>query len=203
MSNQTHHHPASGSNGLKPGWWSVALACVLAFGGGVRTQAGETSSLECQVKAAFLVKFAMFVEWPAATRSDGNNPFKIGIVGEDPFGKDFEDAVKSEQVNHRPVALRRARGLSELEDCQVVFICTSEANRLEELLSKVAGRPALIVGDAPDFAKRGGMIGFIKEDGKVRFEINIAAAERAGLKLSAKLLQVAKIVVPGKSEAEG
>lgn len=199
MSNQTRHHSASGSNGLKPWCRAVAFACVLASGGGVRTQADEASSLEYQVKAAFLVKFAMFVEWPAAARSDVKEPFTIGILGDDPFGKGFDDAIKSERVNHRPVALRRASGLSELEDCQVIFICASEANRLEELLREVEDRPVLIVGDAPDFAKRGGMIGFIKEDGKMRFEINIAATEHAGLKLSAKLLQVGKIVVPGKS----
>ncbi len=188
---------------MKPGWWTIALACVLAFGGGGRMKADEAAALEYQVKAAFLLKFALFVEWPAATHSGSDEPFKIGILGKDPFGKNFDDAVKSERIRGHSVQLCRAEKPSQLEGCRVIFISVSESKRCEELLRGMEGKPVLTTGDEPDFARRGGMIGFVKEKGKVRFEINVAAAERAGLRLSAKLLQVGIIVVPGKSGVEG
>jgi hypothetical protein len=202
MANFKQKRRASALNGLKPRWGAVALACVIASGGW-RVNADEAQALEYKVKAAFIVKFAMFVEWPASARSAGNEPFTIGILGQDPFGKDFDEAIKNERVNHRPVSLRRARELSELEGCQAIFISASESKRLAELLRGVERKPVLIVGEETDFAKHGGMIGFIKAGGKLRFEINLAAAERAGLKLSAKLLQIGKVIVPGKSGREG
>ena len=201
MATNTRDHTARKPSRLLPTKSGVSLALALAFtmfGGGLRMKADDAPALENQVKAAFLVKFGMFVEWPAAKRIGANEPFTIGILGKDPFGKNFDDAIKSERVNHRPVALRRGRELSELEGCQEIFICASESSRIEELLREVEGKSVLIASDDADFAKRGGMIGFIKEGGKVRFEINVAAAERAGLKLSAKLQQVGKIVAPGK-----
>jgi hypothetical protein len=199
---RTRNPVTSGSNGWKPRWGAVALACVIAFGGW-SVNADEAQTLEYQVKAAFIVKFAMFVEWPASARPAANEPFTIGILGQDPFGKDFDDAIKNERVSHRPVSLRRARELSELEGCQAIFISASESKRLAELLRGVERKPVLIVGEESDFAMRGGMIGFIRAGGKLRFEINPAAAERAGLKLSAKLLQVGKIVARAKTGQEG
>jgi hypothetical protein len=199
MSTLTRNHAASGSKGLEPLGRAVALAVVLAVAGGMRAKADEAALLEYQVKAAFIVKFAMFVEWPAVARPAANEPFTIGILGQDPFGRDFDDAIKNERVSHRPISLRRARELSELEGCQAIFISASESKRLAELLRGVENKPVLIVGDETDFAKRGGMIGFIKTGGKLRFEINPAATERAGLKLSAKLLQVGTIVAPAQT----
>ena len=133
------------------------------------------------------------------TNADTNTPFLIGVLGNDPFGKQFDEAIKQERINGQPVEVRRGRELAELEGCRVIFISASESKRMEELLRQLDGKPVLTVADEPEFAKRGGMIGFIKEGGKVRFEINVAAAERARLKLSAKLLQVGKIVAPGRA----
>jgi hypothetical protein len=176
---------------------------ALAAGRAWPVGADDSPALEYQVKAAFLVKFAAFVTWPAEARAAEEKPFTIGILGEDPFGKGFDGAVQRERINHRPVRLRRAGELGELADCQVIFISAGESKRLQTLLQELDSKPVLVVGDEADFAKRGGMIGFVKEGGKVRFEVNRSAAERAGLKLSAKLLQIGKIIVPGKSRAGG
>lgn len=186
--------------GLKPWWPMVALALVLGARSGSGWAADETPPLEYKVKAAFLVKFASFIEWPAK-RSGTNGSFTIGILGEDPFGKDFDDAVQQERVNYQPVVVRRAGNVSELKDCKIIFVSRSESHRLAELFQTLDGKPILVVGEENNFAQQGGMIGFIKEGGKVRFEINLAAAERADLRLSAKLLQVGKIIVPGRSRA--
>ncbi len=172
-----------------PGW---AGWLVLILGLGVLPlRADDKPALEVQVKAAFLAKFAMFVEWPAAPT---NTPFVIGILGKDPFGDFLDAAAKREFANRRGIEIRRSDDLNKLAGCQIVFISASESARLSAHLAGLAGQPVLTVGDESNFAGRGGMIGFIKEAGMVRFEINTRAAELAGLKLSAKLLQVGKIV---------
>lgn len=156
-------------------------------------RAQEGRELEYEVKAAFLLKFAMFVQWPTNTlAANPQVPLVVGILGEDPFGAKFDQAVKTEKVNGRPIEVRRARRAAELLDCQVVFICASEAPRFAELVAAFQARPILTVADEAGFAAHGGMIGFFKEGGKVRFEINPPALERVGLKASSKLLQVGR-----------
>jgi hypothetical protein len=157
----------------------------------VRAQDGR--EVEYEVKAAFLLKFAMFVQWPTnALAADPQVPLVVGILGEDPFGAKFDQAIKTEKVNGRTVQLRRARQVAELLDCQIVFICASEASRYAELITAFNTRPILTVADEAGFAPQGGMIGFFKEEGRVRFEINPPALERVGLKASSKLLQVGR-----------
>jgi hypothetical protein len=182
---------------------------ALLLSSGARLLAADEPSLETQVKAAFLLKFAPFVEWPAGTNQsttngaaasgvvlDGvtNQCFAIGILGADPFGTVVDDAAGQEILKGRPIRLFRSLKLAELKECQVIFISDSEAKRLDKLLANLAGRPVLTVSDQPDFARRGGIIGFIKEEGRVRFEINLQAADKAGLKLRAKLLQLGRII---------
>lgn len=204
MATNTRDNPARKFKGWLAPVSVAALALALIILGGAASKAEDAPPLEYQVKAAFLVKFALFVEWPAATtNADTNAPFVIGVLGKDPFGKNFDDAVKNERIHGHPVEVRRGLELSELNGCAVIFVCASESKRMEELLGKLDAKPVLTVADEPEFAKRGGMIGFIKEGGKVRFEINVAAAERAKLKLSSKLLQVGKIVAQGRAQGGG
>jgi len=172
---------------------SVAMAVLGLLLLSMTVRAQESRELEYEVKAAFLLKFAMFVQWPTNTlAADPQAPLVVGILGEDPFGVKFDQAVKTEKVNGRTVQIRRARRVAELLDCQIVFICASETPRFPELITAFNKRPILTVADGADFAPRGGMIGFFKEAGKVRFEINPPAIERVGLKASSKLLQVGR-----------
>lgn len=184
-------------------WLCPGLICLIACLGAEGRASAETPvSLEYDVKSAFLVKFGMFVEWPTNTLNAAKSSnFTIGILGDDPFGVRFDEAVKKETVRGRTVQLKRARNLTELADCQIVFISASESVRMAELIGALAGKGILTVADEPGFASRGGMIGFIKEAGKIRFEINPGAAEKAGLKLSSKILQVGKrISEPGTAQ---
>ncbi len=190
-------------------WWgrvvvarrSVTLALLMVCLPGVNARAQETRALEYEVKMAFLVKFGMFVEWntnaPASGISDG---FTIGILGQDPFGQTFDEAVKKIKIKEHPVRIFRGQQPGELLGCQIVFICASEAARLGELIRELSGRGILTVADEPGFAGRGGMIGFVKDEGRVRFEINLDGAEKSGLKISSKLLQVGRRV-PEKNPA--
>lgn len=173
-----------------------SLLALLVLFHGLLGAAEPPQSLEYQVKGAFLVKFAMFVEWPAKTFPDAQTPITIGLLGDDPFGSEFEAALKKEAANGRPFSLKRFKSPEELTDCQMLFVTTSESQRLPEILDATRNKAVLVVGDHDRFAHRGGMVNFIKEGSKVRFEVNTAAIEASGLKISAKLLQVAKPVTP-------
>jgi len=166
-------------------------------------RAQEGRELEYEVKAAFLIKFGMFVQWPTnALAADVQAPLVVGILGDDPFGGKFDQAVKTEKINGRTIQLRRARRPAELLDCQIVFICASEAPRFAECIAVFRGHAILTVADEAGFAGSDAMIGFFKETGKVRFAINPTAIEAAGLKASSKLLQVGRrmperVMTPG------
>jgi hypothetical protein len=152
------------------------------------------SASEYQVKAVFLYNFAKFVDWPPDPSTDGHSPIVLGIIGEDPFGDLLEKTVQGKTVNGRGLVVRRPRRESEARACQIIFVSSSEKKRLRPLLDSLKGASVLTVGESDGFAQLGGIINFTLEDNKVHFEVNVAAADRAGLKISSKLLSLAKIV---------
>ena len=192
--------------GMRPplavGWWWLLLA-FLGLGTSLRAQESP-GQLEGRVKAAFLVKFALFIEWPAnADNTRTNEAFVIGVYGNEPFAKLLAESTKFNHVQGLPVVVRHSNKPEKLAGCRMVFVAGNETHPLENILRQFEGRPVLTVTDAPGGALRGSMINFVKANGKVRFEFNVAAAERAQLKFSAKLLQAGKIVVPGQTETRG
>ena len=151
---------------------------------------------EYEVKAAFLYNFAKFVEWPDAFFAGESKPLVVGILGEDPFGNALPSVVEHETVKGHSVEVRHYHGLDEVVGCHVLFISRSETNRLKEVLRALDGRPMLTVGEADDFLSHGGMIRFVLVDKSVRFDINTQAVTQAGLKISSKLLAVARSIRP-------
>lgn len=149
---------------------------------------------EYQVKAAFLYNFAKFVEWPADTFSDTHAAIQLCVMGEDPFGDSLEQTVRGKAIHGRPFAVKRLQPDEDPRLCQILFISSSEKQHLTRILGSVRGSSVLTVGDTQHFARLGGIINFVLEESKVRFEINANAAERARLKISAKLLSLARIV---------
>jgi hypothetical protein len=168
------------------------LVCLLA------AVAQAQSATEYQVKAAFLFNFARFVEWPADAFPSADAALQICILGQDPFGRDFEQVIVDKTVNGHRIEIAHPEGIPQARACQILFIATSEKARLPTLLQGLKGASVLIVGDTPGFAALGGAINFVLDDGRVRFEINLKAAELAHLKLSARLLTVAKVVLNGE-----
>lgn len=165
----------------------AALAAALASAAGA-AQAESRTPTEYDVKAAFLYNFARFVEWPDV----GAVPsVDVCVVGADPFGSAL-DAIKGKPLGRATLRVRRAEP-DKLGGCELVFIPASESGRLESVLQAVKGRALLTVGDGPDFAQRGAVIGFYPDQSKVRFEINIDAARRSGLAISSQLLRLARI----------
>lgn len=155
-------------------------------------------SREYAIKAVFLFNFAQFVEWPAGTFADAKAPIVIGVLGDDPFGGFLDETVRGETVNRRPLLIQRYRRIEEIGACHLLFISTSEAERMEPLLTALRQRSILTVGDHDGFAANGGMIRFLSENNKVRLRINLAAAKSAGLTISSKLLRPAEIVTTGQ-----
>jgi hypothetical protein len=162
----------------------------------VTTMGGEISETanEYEVKAAFLYKFASFVEWPAEAQS---STLCIGVVGQDPFGSMLDRVVKGKSINGRNFAIRRYKSAKEAAACQIVFVSSSERTRLHTILEYLRRSSVLTVSDIPGFCQNGGMIDFEILDQKVRFAINPEAAEQAHLKLSSKLMSVAVFVCQG------
>lgn len=149
---------------------------------------------EYQVKAAFLYNFAKFVDWPAATFHSSKDPIEICIIGDDPFGPVLQAAINGKLVQGRPLVQRRIMVVKELGSCHILFVSSSERKRLQPIIEEAKGHSILTVGEIEGFISQGGVISFKVEDERVRFEINLAAAKRQKLELSAKLLSVAEIV---------
>jgi hypothetical protein len=149
---------------------------------------------EYQVKAAFLFNFTQFVEWPADAFNAVGSPLIIGVLGQDPFGNFLDETVRGESVNNRGLQVRRFSRVEDVDNCQVLFISNSETARLPQILDKLKGKSILTVGEADDFARRGGIIRFAMVANKIRLHINVEAAKEASLTISSKLLRPAEIV---------
>jgi len=152
-----------------------------------------------QVEAAYLYNFARFVQWPDSAFTDKNASFVIGVLGTDPFGRILDDTVGSKTVAGRRVTVRRfvwqhERDRAALRDCHLLYISGSEQHRLDEIVEALENAPVLIVSAMDAFARHGGMIGFVLDQGRIVFEINRAALQRARLKASSKLLTLARLV---------
>jgi hypothetical protein len=160
----------------------------------------HAQSKEYQVKAAFLYNFAQFVLWPATAFTNTTEPFQIGVIGENPFGKALEETVRGETVQGHPIQIVESSRIEKLAGCQILFVSKSEAAHFNEVFSKLDSRPVLTVGEDPDFIQHGGVINFYRDGSKVRFEINPDAAGKSGLRLGSELLTVGKIRHPETSQ---
>ena len=154
----------------------------------------DKGSSEYELKAAFLYNFAKFVEWPAGTFPDETAPIVVGVVGDDPFNGSL-DSVGGKSANGRQVAIRRLSASQDLRSCHMLFVSSSERKRLPQIVAIIDGASVLTVGEMEGFASNGGMIRLTMEDNRVRFEINAGTARRARLKISSKLLSLAKRVI--------
>lgn len=172
-----------------------AIALLLFFAAERQpTGAQSRTAGEYEVKAAFLYNFAKFIDWPDGSFAGSRAPFSICVLGADPFGSTLDSALREKTIGSHPVTLARLQDATQARRCQMVFVSSSESRRLSEIEDRLRGASVLLVGDFPGFASAGGALQFIIEDNRVRFLINTDAAQRAGLRLSSKLLSVARVV---------
>jgi hypothetical protein len=171
------------------------------------TAAESGRNQEYKVKAAFIYNFIKFVDWPKEKIADSNS-ITIGILGKNPFGKAFEP-LKDKRLREKKVIVKPFKGFEEakqtgeeietLRRCHVLFVCRSETKYLNEIIESVRDHNVLTIGDTKDFLESGGIINFLMEDEKVRFEIHNAAAKKARLDIRSKLLRLAKRTIDGHS----
>lgn len=180
------------------------MVCLffLASLGASSAVAQASAPSEYQVKAAFLFHFGQFVDWPAEAFQGASAPLTYCTLGEDLFRGALEASLNGKSIGSHPLKIRHLKQTREAAGCQVLFLGLEEKS-IGETLERLKGQPVLTVGDSEQFAQEGGMIGFCLEDNKVRFEINLDAAEEAGLKISARLLALAKKVIVAPRTAKG
>ena len=160
---------------------ALALAIVYAL-----PASAQDALLEYRVKAAFLFNFTKFIDWPPGAMSDGA-PFTICVAGANPLASALEDTIRGETVAGRSLQSRIAQGN---EACQVLFV-PHDVDAVP-ILKRARTQPVLTVGESPDFLRQGGIINFVRDGGKVRFEISQEAAMRAQLRISSRLLRLAR-----------
>jgi hypothetical protein len=172
-------------------------ACLIcsALVAPVRAQSADSAdNSEYLIKAGFTYNFAKLMDWPATAFPQPNSPIVIGILGTDPFGGTLDQVLRGKQANGRDFEIKHLKWGMDVRDCDILFISSSEGAHVDEVLHAVHGLPVLTIGEMPGFAQRGGIINFILEDNKVRFEVNVDAAKQANINISSRLLSLAKIV---------
>jgi hypothetical protein len=167
----------------------LALAVLWAFTGTLFLHA-QSSPTEYQVKAAYLYNFGKFVEWPGKD-TGSETSFNICVLGQDPFGSTFGSTIGGESIKGKSVLLKSIPRAQEAVGCHILFISSSEEPHLKEILAALDKTSVLTVSDMPHFTRRGGMIQFVMEANRVRFEVNLTSTERTGLTVSSQLLKVA------------
>ncbi len=154
------------------------------------TEPTQAPSAEYLLKAAFLYNFAKFTSWPSSAFEGKAAPIQLCVLGDNPFGAALP-ALNGKLIHGRPLAIRQIPYLTTLLRCHVLFVSRTSHDAPGALHDDSGGRPMLIVGDKPGFVQHGGMINLKVVDDRVRFEINLASARAAGLKLDTRLLQLA------------
>lgn len=171
----------------------LLLAVFAALGCPTGLRAESPMQREYEIKAAYLYNFINYIDWPENAFPTPGGTITIGVVGENPIGTAL-DVLNGKQVKGRTLALKQITDPKDFDQCQIVFISSSEKARLPELLGKLKDSRVLSVSEIDGFAEQGGIINFISEHNKVRFEINPDAARRLGLNISSELLKLAKLV---------
>jgi len=167
-----------------------------------RAQTGNPSdSSEYLIKAGFTYNFAKLMQWPASAFPQPDSPIIIGILGNDPFGATLDSVLTGKKVNTRGFVVKHLKWGADIKGCNILYVSATEAAHLDEILHAIKGLPILTIGRMPDFARRGGIVNFIIEDDKVRFEVNVEAAKQADISISSRLLTLAKIVPQTGPEA--
>lgn len=167
----------------------MAMFCCSAWP--ALAQADDT--LQAKVKVAYVFNFIKFVEWPSLETTDPGEPIRVGIIGKDTTAVLLEE-LAGHHVKGRPLVVEHYADAGKPIDCHLLFISQAEQRRLPQILKQVAPTGVLTVSDIARFSSRGGVVGFVTEDGRVKIEVNLRAARQSSLNISAKLLEVAKVI---------
>jgi hypothetical protein len=173
---------------------SVWMRLILLLLLGPLTATTAQAQSEDQVMAAFLLNFARYVEWPATAFATEDAPVRICMLGSQEFGEIVSNTVSGKNVGDRSVTVTMKTDLASARDCHVLFIASEFELPNAETVAALGRTSIFTVADREGFATAGGIANFFREDNKIRFEINPTAAKRADLKISSRLLRLAKVV---------
>lgn len=195
------HRRAQRSKALRHRWVG-GLARTFGFGlaavGGLSAGLLEDPPEEYQVKAAFVYNFVKFVQWPPGTFQSSTEPLSICVLGEDPFGRSLDDTVAGRAIDGRRLTVRHISSVKQSARCHVLFVGSAENKKSSPILAEIKTPGVLTIGESDASIPDGAVINFKLEGDKVRFEINVEAAEREKLRISSRLLTLAHIVDPRK-----
>lgn len=173
--------------------WAGVILILLQWP--VATASQELATAEPnRIKAAFLRNFAHYVTWPESTFADAHSPWRICILGKDPFDNVLDKTLAGRTEQGRPFEIYRAMALVELPACQIIYISYSDSSKRMAALTALKDRPVLTVGEAPGFLRDGGMIQFQIED-RVELSINLDQTQAASLQIQTKMLEVSYEVI--------
>lgn len=172
----------------------LLLLCGLLWGGAPQPAARAAAPTEHEVKAVFLFNFSHFVAWPAEAFASATEPFVIGVLGNAEIAGLLDRAIRGENVEGRPLQVRRYDSAADIGDCQILFIDRSHAAGVERILPRLQAAHTLTVSDMEGAARRGVMIQMVNDRSRIRLLINLANAQAARLSISSNLLRPAEIV---------
>ena len=189
-----------GVAGLMASAWSLVLTGLLWSQASLPTRTGAGgASIEYQVKAAYLLNFTRYVDWPSEAFDAPGAPMTICVLGRDPFGPVLDGTVRGKVVRGRSLSVRRIQSAREASACHVVFVSRETWRGKRELLESLRTKGLLTVGETDEFAQEGGVIGFVIQEETVRFVVNADARDRAGLRISSRMLSLAAAVYGQRS----
>ncbi len=169
----------------------TALACAA---GASAQEPSPAESSDYLIKAGYIYNFAKLVEWPAAMARRGQ-PIVIGVLGNDAFATVLDGTVHGKKIDDRPLLVKRLKNKDARDcGCQILFIGAAESGRTDEIIQSQSAASVLTIAEAPDFARRGGIVALVLEDSRVRFIVNVDAAAQAALSISSRLLALATVV---------
>lgn len=181
-----------------------ALLCIAVLvAGASQTARAQSAADEYQVKAAFLFHFAQFVDWPGDVLNARDPSLKLCILDDEPRRQELQSTLQGKPIGARVFHVRLVSQPQEIQGCNILFLSRDEARRQSAILKSLRGMPVLTVGETSDFLAGGGIIRFHLEEGKVRFDINLAAAESSHLEISSRLLLLATSVTRGGAADRG
>jgi YfiR/HmsC-like len=180
----------------------LGLTLILLFvPGSVSAQASVPA--EYRAKASFLATFPSFIDWPESAFLSAQAPFLVCVLGDFRFGTALAESARSASPHGRLVDVRWVRRDREARNCQILFVSESEAKRYAGILQAVQGRGILTVGETMDFLSAGGMLSFSFQNGTLQFDVNLAAANEAHLRVSSRLLVLARRVLNNPESSDG
>jgi hypothetical protein len=173
----------------------AAVFLLLCFQTVAHAVLAQEHALEHQIKATFLYKFGSYIEWPQGTFMHEDEPLIIGVIGADDVAADLKEIVRDKQINGRPVSVVVLDPSAPPRQAQILFIGRSAPASLASVLSSTSGQPIVTVTEVEERSGEGGIINFVTDDNKVRFDVLLAKADSKNIKISARLLRVARKVI--------